>query len=58
MDTVKESFTVVRDFGDVCYHSYFSVMDDLRLQGGKYYEIRSVVLLNVLQLFSVLDYKY
>ncbi|KAG5527135.1 hypothetical protein RHGRI_028153 [Rhododendron griersonianum] len=39
-DTVKASFTVVRDFGDVCYHSYFSVMDDLRLQGGKYYEIR------------------
>ncbi|KAJ6298684.1 hypothetical protein OIU76_019775 [Salix suchowensis] len=41
-DTVKGSFTVVRDFGDVCYHSYFSVLDDLR-QGApdvKYYEIR------------------
>ncbi|XP_058187118.1 uncharacterized membrane protein At3g27390-like [Rhododendron vialii] len=40
LGTVKESFTVVRDFRDVCYHSYFSVMDDLRRQGGKYYEIR------------------
>lgn len=41
-DTVKGSFTVVRDFGDVCYHSYFSLLDDLR-QGApdvKYYEIR------------------
>ncbi|KAF8399860.1 hypothetical protein HHK36_015731 [Tetracentron sinense] len=41
--TVKGSFTVVRDFTDVCYHSYFSAMDDLRLQGpsnGKSYEIR------------------
>ncbi|XP_011045244.1 PREDICTED: uncharacterized membrane protein At3g27390 isoform X3 [Populus euphratica] len=41
-DTVKGSFTVVRDFGDVCYHSYFSILDDLR-QGApdvKYYEIR------------------
>ncbi|KAJ6965600.1 hypothetical protein NC652_003473 [Populus alba x Populus x berolinensis] len=41
-DTVKGSFTVVRDFGDVCYHSYFSLLDDLR-QGTpdvKYYEIR------------------
>ncbi|KAJ6949396.1 hypothetical protein NC651_003399 [Populus alba x Populus x berolinensis] len=42
-DTVKGSFTVVRDFGDVCYHSYFSLLDDLR-QGApdvKYYEISS-----------------
>lgn len=42
-DTVKRSFTVVRDFLDMCYHSYFSIMDDLRVQGlaaGKYYEIR------------------
>lgn len=42
-DTVKRSFTVVRDFMDVCYYSYFSIMDDLRVQGpsdGKYYEIR------------------
>ncbi|KAJ8642776.1 hypothetical protein MRB53_004524 [Persea americana] len=41
--TVKGSFTVVRDFKDVCFHSYFSVMDDLRLQepsSGKPYEIR------------------
>lgn len=42
-DTVKGSFTIVRDFGDVCYHSYFSVMDDLLLKGPpdvKYFEIR------------------
>ncbi|XP_071916336.1 uncharacterized membrane protein At3g27390 isoform X2 [Coffea arabica] len=42
-DTVKRSFTVVRDFLDMCYYSYFSIMDDLRVQGlsaGKYYEIR------------------
>ncbi|KAG9141986.1 hypothetical protein Leryth_009341 [Lithospermum erythrorhizon] len=41
-DIVKGSFTVVRDFGDVCYHSYFSIMDDLRVQEppeGNYYEI-------------------
>lgn len=41
--TVKGSFTIIRDFLDVCYHSYFSIMDDLRRQGpseGKYYEIR------------------
>lgn len=42
-DTVKGSLTIVRDLKDVLYHSYFSIMDDLRLQGpsdGKYYEIR------------------
>ncbi|KAG5624472.1 hypothetical protein H5410_009690 [Solanum commersonii] len=42
-DTVKGSFTIVRDLKDVLYHSYFSIMDDFRLQGpsdGKYYEIR------------------
>ncbi|XP_031265089.1 LOW QUALITY PROTEIN: uncharacterized membrane protein At3g27390-like [Pistacia vera] len=40
--TVKGSFTVVRDFLDVCFHSYFSVMDDLQQKraDGKYYEIR------------------
>lgn len=48
MSTVKGSFTVVRDFRDVCYHTYFSVMDDLKSQGppdAKYYEIRYVVML-------------
>ncbi|RAL46907.1 hypothetical protein DM860_005186 [Cuscuta australis] len=44
-DTVKRSFTIVRDVGDVSYHSYFSFMDDLRLQGaGKYYEFRLLYL--------------
>ncbi|KAK1314493.1 putative membrane protein [Acorus calamus] len=41
--TIKGSFTVVRDFTDTCFHSYFSVMDDLRLQEpptGKKCEIR------------------
>lgn len=44
-DTVEGSFTIVRDVRDVLYHSYFSIMDDLRLQGipgGKYYEIRAL----------------
>lgn len=43
--SVKRSLTIVRDFRDVCYHSYFSIMDDVRCHGppeGKYYEIRSV----------------
>lgn len=34
---------VVRDLKDVCFLSYFSVMDDLRQNGppnSKYYEIR------------------
>ncbi|KAL0014457.1 hypothetical protein SO802_001526 [Lithocarpus litseifolius] len=46
-DTVKGSFTIVRDFRDVCYHSYFSVMDDLLLKGPpdvKYFEIRLLYL--------------
>ncbi|CAH8386116.1 unnamed protein product [Eruca vesicaria subsp. sativa] len=40
--TVKGSFTVVCDFRDVCFHSYFSFMDDLRTSGADphYYEIR------------------
>ncbi|KAJ4973348.1 hypothetical protein NE237_006522 [Protea cynaroides] len=41
--TVQGSFTVVNDFIDVCFHSYFSVMDDLCFQeppNGKPYEIR------------------
>ncbi|XAR58243.1 hypothetical protein NMG60_11026658 [Bertholletia excelsa] len=42
-DTIKESFTFIRDFKDVCFHSYLSVMHDLQIEGplqGKYYEIR------------------
>ncbi|KAH1193614.1 putative membrane protein [Glycine max] len=41
--TVEKSCMVVRDVKDVCFHSYFSVMDDLRQKGppdAKYYEIR------------------
>ncbi|OVA20521.1 hypothetical protein BVC80_1065g73 [Macleaya cordata] len=41
--TVKGGITVVRDVMDVCFYSYFSVMDDLRNQeppNGKPYEIR------------------
>ncbi|KAM7512539.1 hypothetical protein LguiB_011414 [Lonicera macranthoides] len=47
VDTVKGSFTIVRDFGDVCYHSYFSIMKEMRLKApseGKYYEIRLLYL--------------
>ncbi|CAI0456673.1 unnamed protein product [Linum tenue] len=43
IDTVSGCFTIIRDFGDVCYHSYSSLMDDLQKKGpedGKYYEIR------------------
>ncbi|CAN1321889.1 Uncharacterized membrane protein At3g27390 [Linum perenne] len=43
IDTLRGCFTIVRDFGDVCYHSYSSIMDDLQHKGpedGKYYEIR------------------
>lgn len=46
-DTVQWSFTFIRDFGDVCFHSYFSIMDDLRQQTPpefKYYEIRLLYL--------------
>ncbi|KAI8019073.1 putative membrane protein [Camellia lanceoleosa] len=46
-DTVKQSFTFVRDFMDICYHFYFSVTDDLRSQGhqdGKYFEISLIQL--------------
>ncbi|XP_041006417.1 uncharacterized membrane protein At3g27390-like [Juglans microcarpa x Juglans regia] len=41
--TIEGSLTTVRDFGDVCYHSYFSYMDDLRQKGPPdvdYYDIR------------------
>ncbi|XP_030544772.2 uncharacterized membrane protein At3g27390-like [Rhodamnia argentea] len=45
--TVKGSFTVVRDFMDVCFHSYLSYMDDIQHQEpavGKYHEIRLLYL--------------
>ncbi|KAH9624816.1 hypothetical protein KSS87_018132 [Heliosperma pusillum] len=45
--TVQGCFTVIRDFRDVCFHSYFSIMDDLRQRGppdAKYYEIRILYL--------------
>ncbi|KAJ3675476.1 hypothetical protein LUZ60_004518 [Juncus effusus] len=41
--TIKGACTVVRDVKDVLFHSYFSIMDDLRLQDprdGNPYEIR------------------
>ncbi|CAN0925105.1 Uncharacterized membrane protein At3g27390 [Linum grandiflorum] len=43
IDTVRGCFTIIRDFGDVCFHSYSSLMDDLQHKGpedGNYYEIR------------------
>ncbi|XP_041007378.1 uncharacterized membrane protein At3g27390 [Juglans microcarpa x Juglans regia] len=45
--TIERSFTIVRDFKDVCFHSYFSYMDDLRQKGPPdvtYYEIRLLYL--------------
>ncbi|KAK7338512.1 hypothetical protein VNO77_19124 [Canavalia gladiata] len=45
--SVEKSCMVVRDVKDVCFHSYFSVMDDLRQKGppnAKYYEIRMLYL--------------
>ncbi|XP_004488935.1 uncharacterized membrane protein At3g27390-like [Cicer arietinum] len=45
--TIERSYMVVMDTKDVCFHSYFSVMDDLRLKGPpntKYYEIRLLYL--------------
>ncbi|XP_061341861.1 uncharacterized membrane protein At3g27390 isoform X2 [Gastrolobium bilobum] len=41
--TIERSCMVVRDVKDVCFYSYFSVMDDLRQKGPphrNYYEIR------------------
>ncbi|KAI3768890.1 hypothetical protein L2E82_19727 [Cichorium intybus] len=32
-DTVERSFTFVRDLLDVCFYSFFSMMEDLRKQG-------------------------
>lgn len=32
-DTVEKSFMFVRDLFDVCFHSFFSMMDELRKQG-------------------------
>ncbi|GAU49608.1 hypothetical protein TSUD_286500 [Trifolium subterraneum] len=41
--SILKSFDIVKDVRDACFHTYFSVMDDLRQEGppiGKYYEIR------------------
>ncbi|KAF8390560.1 hypothetical protein HHK36_025087 [Tetracentron sinense] len=41
--TVQRSFTVVRDVTDVCFHSYFYIMDELQLReppNGTPYDIR------------------
>lgn len=46
-DTIKGCFTVIRDFGDFCYHSYKSFMQDLRERpptNGEHYEIRLLYL--------------
>lgn len=47
--TLEGCINVVRDFRDVCYHSYFSVMGDLQQESptGKYYEIRFSVLVHL-----------
>lgn len=45
--TVKRSFIVVRDFRDVCFHSYFSLMDEIRrcCPDKNYHEIRYMFML-------------
>uniref|UniRef100_A0A1D1YR33 Putative membrane protein At3g27390 n=1 Tax=Anthurium amnicola TaxID=1678845 RepID=A0A1D1YR33_9ARAE len=46
--TIEGCFTVVRDLTDVCFHSYFSIMDDVRLHkppNGERYEISLLYLL-------------
>ena len=62
VSTFKGCFTVVRDFTDVCIHSYFSILTDLRKQGppnGKYYEIRfaDFIVYNSVQDLSVFQNK-
>ncbi|XVF57896.1 hypothetical protein PTKIN_Ptkin07bG0019500 [Pterospermum kingtungense] len=46
--TIKGSFTIIRDFNDVCFLSYLSFMEDLQNKlppaDGKYYEIRFLYL--------------
>ncbi|XVF60146.1 hypothetical protein PTKIN_Ptkin08bG0020500 [Pterospermum kingtungense] len=49
--TIEGSFTVIRDFKDVCFHSYISYMEELQQitpSNGKYYEIRFLYLLPAL----------
>ncbi|KAF7801569.1 putative membrane protein [Senna tora] len=46
-NTIKESLTVVTEVKNMCYTSYFSIMDDLRQKGPpdvKYLEIRLLYL--------------
>ncbi|XP_022983202.1 uncharacterized membrane protein At3g27390-like isoform X1 [Cucurbita maxima] len=46
-DTIKGCFTVIRDFGDFCCHSYISFMQELRQRippNGKHYEIKLIYL--------------
>ncbi|VVB04214.1 unnamed protein product [Arabis nemorensis] len=53
--SIKRSFTVVRDFKDVCFHSYFSLMDELKqcCPDRKYYEIRLLQLPGTLVALSL-----
>ncbi|KAL5581273.1 hypothetical protein UlMin_013715 [Ulmus minor] len=48
VSTFEGCFTVVRDFMDVCVHSYFSILKEVRQQPGPpngiYYEIRLLYL--------------
>ncbi|XP_022934971.1 uncharacterized membrane protein At3g27390-like isoform X2 [Cucurbita moschata] len=46
-DTIKGCFTVIRDFGDFCCHSYISFMQDLRQRippNGEHNEIKLIYL--------------
>ena len=55
--TVSKTFDIVKDVTNLCFYSYFSVMDDLRQEGppnGKYYEIRFMSLYFSLSLYFVI----
>lgn len=56
--TITGSCTVVRDVKDMLLHSYFSIMDEVRLHAppdGKPYEIRSYVYFLAVIVFSLFD---
>jgi len=54
-----KTFDIVKDVRDACFHTYFSVMDDLRQEGpptGKYYEIRFDSIIKSLIMKAHLDF--
>lgn len=61
LSTIKGSLTVVRDLKDICFHSYFSIMDDLRLHhppNEEPYEIRSATVCSSMPTTQSMDSTY